>query len=194
MEPNISEYALEVLRNLEDKIYSKPHRYYHGIAHIKELLYELSGVEGIVENATALIYAIWFHDAAYDTTKPDIDNVRESAEGAKEFAYLCAHGTAFAEVLENLVLVTSHSPLYPPKTNDEKLICDLDLTPLAAENFDERTEQIRKEYSHVPDEIFYPERKKVLKKFLDREHIYYTDHFRQKYEAKAKENLRKATA
>ncbi|MFA5888496.1 MAG: hypothetical protein WC852_07345, partial [Candidatus Nanoarchaeia archaeon] len=48
---------------------------------------------------------------------------------------------------------------------------------------------IRKEYSFYADEAYYPVRAWVLERFLAKEHIYHTEKFRNKYEAKARENL-----
>ncbi|WP_255411459.1 hypothetical protein [Lacinutrix sp. Bg11-31] len=39
--------------------------------------------------------------------------------------------------------------------------------------------------------MYKPGRKKVLKHFLDRETLYFTDDFRKKYKIKARENLKK---
>ena len=68
---------------------------------------------------------------------------------------------------------------------------DIDISILGAapERFDAYEEQIRKEYEMVPQKLFNSGRSKVLKSFLDREYIYYTDYFRNKYEEIARDNM-----
>ena len=52
--------------------------------------------------------------------------------------------------------------------------------------------QIRTEYRHVPTSQFRPGRRKVLTTFLERPQIYFTDWFRERYEAPARKNLERA--
>ena len=71
---------------------------------------------------------------------------------------------------------------------------DIDLSILGREvkRFDEYEHQIRQEYAWVPELTFIEGRFAVLKKFLERESIYATDFFRQKYEAQARANMTRA--
>jgi predicted metal-dependent HD superfamily phosphohydrolase len=73
---------------------------------------------------------------------------------------------------------------------------DIDLASLGrpAEVFDENTRLIRKEYPHVADADFARGRREMLGRFLARPRIYYTDFFRDRYEAKARANLSRALA
>ena len=75
---------------------------------------------------------------------------------------------------------------------DEKLIQDLDLKILGenSKKYEDYSNSIREEYSNFCDEIFKPARIKVLKSFLDREHIYNTKFFRDNYEKQARINLK----
>jgi predicted metal-dependent HD superfamily phosphohydrolase len=87
-------------------------------------------------------------------------------------------------------MVTDHADLLP-KTNDEKFIVDIDLSILSKSEFeyDRYEKDIRTEFNFVPRDIYYPVRKTILTKFLDREYIYYTDFFRTNYEEAARLNL-----
>lgn len=52
------------------------------------------------------------------------------------------------------------------------------------------TYNIRSEYSWVPEEEYISARLKIMKGFLDRESLYHTAFFIQKYEAAARDNLK----
>jgi len=88
-------------------------------------------------------------------------------------------------------LATKHIEGRIPKNIDEKFVVDIDLSILGQlqERFDEYEKNIKKEYSQIPEEKFKGGRKIILKKFLDRQNIYFTDFFRKKYELQARENL-----
>jgi predicted metal-dependent HD superfamily phosphohydrolase len=51
---------------------------------------------------------------------------------------------------------------------------------------------IRKEYAWVPEDLFRRERVKILRGFLDRPHIYYHREYRERFEARARDNLEQA--
>ena len=72
-----------------------------------------------------------------------------------------------------LIIATQHDILL--KSNDEKLIVDIDLAILGKSKkiFDQYNRAIRKEYFWVPEDIYLKERKKVLLSFYNRESIYY---------------------
>jgi predicted metal-dependent HD superfamily phosphohydrolase len=172
--------------------YRMPGRFYHNADHIAECFREFISVKHLVNDEHAMRWAIWFHDCVYDPKQNDYENVRRSAEEAIAAAKEEGLDEATLKAVSDLIMVTTHD--HPPVTNDEKIMCDIDLVSLASDNFAERSEQIRKEYSHVTDEAFYPARKAILRKFLEREHIYCTEFFRQKYEEKARANLLEAIA
>jgi predicted metal-dependent HD superfamily phosphohydrolase len=89
----------------------------------------------------------------------------------------------------SLIMATKH--VEPPRNNDERLIADIDLTILGRPTgeYQEYEDGVRQEYGWVQEERFRAGRAEVLARFLAREHIYYTDHFREKYEENARANL-----
>ena len=174
--------------------YRRPNRHFHNLEHITDCFMELNeaiaaGVH--IDNEEALRFAIWFHDYIYEGTLTT--NEELSAKAAYETALREGYDETFARLVERLVLVTKHTDKYLPETNDEQLICDIDLSSLAAEDFSAKTELIREEYKHVPEELFRSERKKILATFNQRPRIYRTQYFHDKHDAKARENLRIAT-
>src|SRR5262249_39345515 len=62
------------------RLYSSPNRAYHNLSHIDSLL-DLSGpFETRVQHYDAVRFAIWFHDAIYETARKD--NEQRSADFA----------------------------------------------------------------------------------------------------------------
>jgi predicted metal-dependent HD superfamily phosphohydrolase len=174
--------------------YSAPGRHFHNLDHIRACLAELDDAirHGVkIEDPEALRFAIWFHDLIYDGTRTD--NEERSAQAARNAATELGHGAKFAAAVERLVLVTKHGIL-EPETPDEALICDIDLASLACSDFEGNTKRIREEYSHLPDEEFYPARRRILAGFLERPRIYRTEFFFAKYETAARQNLLRATS
>lgn len=96
--------------------------------------------------------------------------------------------------VRELILDTRHRA--PPDTPDGRLVGDIDLAILAAEPtaFERYEAGIRREFSWVPGEAFRRRRAEVLRRFLDREHVYSTGLFRERYEARARANLRRSLA
>ncbi len=57
------------------------------------------------------------------------------------------------------------------------------------EVYDLYEKNVRKEFEWVSDDTFESARKKILKSFLNRDSIYYTGYFQERYEERAKKNL-----
>ncbi len=76
--------------------------------------------------------------------------------------------------------------------SDTNFFIDADLAILGASEdvYREYSKRIRREYNFYPDVIYMPGRKKVLKRFLDMSTIFKTTYFQEKYEEKAKMNLK----
>lgn len=70
---------------------------------------------------------------------------------------------------------------------------DADMAILAApeERFAEYDQQIAREYSHLPAPIFRRGRRAFFERLLASEHIFHTPWFRERYEARARANLRR---
>jgi len=143
----------------------------------------------VLRGANAPI-ALWFHDAIYDPLAGD--NERRSAELAR--AALTALGVPSAAVDRIAAYVEAterHSA-----TGDGALVVDIDLTILAARprEFERFEQQIRREYSHVPDALFRAGRRQALERFLLRPHIYQLPQFRDPLERRARDNLERRVA
>ncbi len=168
------------------KRYSEPHRHYHNLSHVSWCLEELAEARSHADHPLEAELAIWFHDAVYDPKRSD--NEETSARYAQDTLGKLIEKEPL-EMVHSLILATRHAE--PPKNNDEKLVADIDLAILGTpiEEYKEYENGVRREYGWVPEDRFKAGRAEVLARFLARKHIYYTDHFREKYEVNARANL-----
>jgi predicted metal-dependent HD superfamily phosphohydrolase len=178
-----------VYRLLSD-LYAEPQRAYHSLRHLTHCLDEFEDARHLAERPNDVEMALWFHDAIYDPKSKD--NERNSAELARRIATEARLPEAFGARVSDLILATQHQGL--PEGADARLLVDIDLAILGRPQgeFDEYEANIRKEYIFVPWPEYRPARSAVLQSFLDRSAIYSTDHFRRKYESRARANLKRS--
>ncbi|WP_431045746.1 HD domain-containing protein [Roseateles sp. L2-2] len=170
--------------------YAEPQRKYHTRQHLEECLALFDEFGGLADRPAEVEMALWFHDAIYDVKGSG--NEERSADWAHE-ALLAAGATGeVADRVRLLVLVTKHDGV--PASVDEQVLVDIDLAILGAERprFDEYERQIRDEYAYVPGFLFRRKRKQILRIFLDRPVLYSTPALRERLDARARENLRRA--
>jgi predicted metal-dependent HD superfamily phosphohydrolase len=172
--------------------YGQPGRAYHTFDHILDCLARFDEAHAPPDRRDPVEAAIWFHDVVYDPHRAD--NEDRSAEWA-ERALSAAHAPVrVVEHIEQLIRMTSHSA---PVTDPEgSLLCDVDLSILGRDEaeFDRYERRIREEYTWVPEPLYRTGRARILSEFLERDRIYQTDHFHDRYEAPARANLRRALA
>lgn len=172
--------------------YAEPHRRYHTLQHLSECLSLSAQDSALAEQPAEVALALWFHDAIHEPGRSD----NEAASAAWAQASLQAAGAepARAQRVHALVMATRHREL--PQASDAQLVVDIDLAILGAPTarFEEYEQQIRAEYAHVPGLIFRAKRRAVLKSFLDREFIYSTASYRDRFESAARSNLQRAIA
>jgi predicted metal-dependent HD superfamily phosphohydrolase len=161
--------------------YSEPHRRYHTLAHIRELLALLPDAHDEV------LAAIWFHDLIYDRQGR---NEERSADVAHEALVDLRFPRAAVDRVTKMILATRD---HEPRDLDEEaiLFLDADLAILGSpsERYREYADAIRFEYSWVPDDVFVPARNGVLQAFLARPNIYRTEIMLRRFEGQARENI-----
>lgn len=184
---------LDAIRRQLTKRYEEPHRAYHGLAHIEALLQGQLAHRQLIHDQQAVMLAIWFHDAVYDTRASD--NEERSAQLAGEMLTEAGCDAALIASVERKVRATQRHE-WTDGDPDTALFLDLDLGILAAspEAYDRYSNQIAKEYDWVPAEAYKQGRAKVLKAFLDRPQIYFTPSLREKWEGQARANLQRELA
>jgi predicted metal-dependent HD superfamily phosphohydrolase len=172
--------------------YAAPERTYHGIAHLDDCLTQLDQAATDAAHRDRVEAALWFHDVVYDSRRDD--NERRSAAWARRLCQELSVPAAITAEIERLVGLTDHRT--PPTDASGRLLCDIDLSILGRppEQFDAYDRAIRGEYASVPEEAYRVGRRRVLEGLLAREALYGTNQFRQRYEATARANLRRALA
>ncbi len=170
------------------KAYSEKHRFYHTSRHIEACLKHLDKTTNLTENSENIELAIWFHDAVYKTRSKN--NELESAQWAVQFLENNGISNKTRVVILDLIMATLHNGEL--KTEDQKLMVDIDLTILGSSSdvYDLFEEQVRKEYKWVPGFIFRKNRKRILKSFINKEFIFKHKYFFDKFEGQARINLK----
>src|SRR3989344_2261547 len=178
--------------------HSEKDRLYHNVAHIKMCLNELDLARHLADDPDAIEFALWFHDAVYNSNKQDQslpdDDESESAGLAQEgITQLLVLPQEFGQKVGSLILATKHSET--PKDIDHQLMVDIDLAILgrSIRLYDIYEQNVRTEYGWVPQEQFTAARIRILKSFLDdRDSIYSTKFFFDRYEEQAEFNLNRS--
>jgi predicted metal-dependent HD superfamily phosphohydrolase len=163
-------------------------RAYHNLGHIADCLREAQTQTLDAESCSILHLALIYHDLVYDVNRKN--NELGSAQIAVEDLIQLGVPTSATDQIFHAVVATAHQSLVQEPLS--QLVCDIDLSTLAVpqEAFQANSEAIRIEYGAIPDEVFYPGRKRIMEKFLEREKIYYTSFYQEHCEAKAQENIR----
>jgi len=178
--------------------YAQPHRGYHDVGHLDELLALAREHTPDLDEAEQL--ALLFHDAVYVPGAPRGDNERLSALLMQAtVAALAREDAAFAlspaslERAARIIAATTHAA--PPPAEAAR-VCDLDLWRLAAPwvAFQEHALGIRHEYLHLfPDEAaFWSARNTFYRAMLAKPRLFATDTFVEKFEVPARRNMTRA--
>lgn len=188
----------------------EPHRTYHGPAHLTHVLDSLVVLDPDQTAPRAVALALWFHDAVHDGAA-GADEAASAALVGEMLGALGARSTAVgtaeaqgtqgvkgaawvestevAEVQRLVLLTTLHDPA--PDDYAGALVCDADLAILASapDRYTRYTEQVRREYTHVPDEVFAPARAEILERLLDAGPFFRTAVGSERWEAAARRNV-----
>ncbi len=168
--------------------YAEPRRAYHNLSHIQALLQHAESFRHKLQNYDTVAFAIWFHDAIYNTRKGD--NEEKSAELAAEILGKLSLPRELIATVQQMILETKNHQLLN-NSADLKLFLDFDLSILGTseEVYQHYSQAIRKEYSWVPYFLYRKGRKKVLESFLKRERLYFTDAMKARLETQARRNI-----
>ena len=169
--------------------YAEPNRYYHSERHLDECLRELGGVTDITEASREVLqWAILWHDAIYDATRSD--NEELSADLAAEELTACKVDKSIAEEVARLIMLTKGHRVEAADSLGALLV-SIDLSILGSDEgrYREYVEGVRKEYAHVPDEAWRVGRSAVLTHLLRAESLYPDPTFRARFEEQARKNM-----
>lgn len=173
--------------------YREPQRHYHTTEHVDELLGLLQVLRAHAVRTDLVAWAIWFHDAVYDPTRPD--NEAESAALARQRLPGLGLQPSDVEAVSRMVLATAGHQ-WRDGVADTALFLDLDLSILAArpERYDAYVAQVRAEYAFVPEQTFVYKRAQLLRAWLARSSLYFTEVGRARFEAAARDNIARELA
>jgi predicted metal-dependent HD superfamily phosphohydrolase len=168
--------------------YSEPHRFYHTLEHVNEVLKVVGKLADVAADTSAIQLAIWFHDAVYDPRATD--NEERSATLAGELLRPRGVPEPALQHVAAMIRATAHSPTAEVDA-DTAVLLDADLAILSAEErrYARYAADIRREYAWVDDAAYRAGRTKVLQSFLDRPRIYRTERMHAVAEEPARRNL-----
>lgn len=170
--------------------WSEPHRRYHNVEHLSRVLDGVEEFGDHAEDLAAVQFAAWFHDAIYDSSPGSEASEERSAQLAEaRLPPLGVSDERLAEVAR-LVRVTNGHVVDRGDSNGA-VLCDADLAVLggAPGAYAAYARAIRAEYAHIPDELFRHGRAAVLRSLLELPALFRTAVARDRYEARARENL-----
>lgn len=179
----------EVFAELHDR-YTAPYRRFHNLDHIHDCLHRVDEVAQLLNDPGAVELAIWFHDAVYDVGSTT--NERRSAE---MFIAMSA-GAPFGlrHRVCSLIMATRHARKV--QGNDRSFMVDIDLSGFGApwDDFMESGARLREEASSISEDQYHVGQVGFLDRLRRRQYFFATEYFRDRYEATARQNLRRLLA
>ena len=167
-----------------------PYRRYHTLEHIHDCLRRLDDVALLLDDPDAVELGLWFHDAIYD-----MDSGTNEQRSAELFERL-AEGAdpAFRKRVRALIMATRHQG--GERNHDRRFIVDIDLAGFGApwKEFMRNGALLREESPAKTDAQYHSGQIWFLERLQRRRHFFATGYFRERYEAKARENLRRLLA
>ena len=186
-----NQLAHQMYMRIEEK-YSESHRKYHNLQHLRELFSYVDEYEDLIEEKALVELAIWYHDVIYSVLRPAKNELKSAQFALKEIP----EGVLSEAEKERLFcwIESTKKHAIPEKhaTLSGQLFMDFDMAIIAAprEKYKVYAQSIRDEYGIYPDLLYKPGRRKALESFLAGGELFLTDIFRDKYEEKARNNLR----
>lgn len=175
--------------------YGEPHRKYHTVRHLTEVLDAVDELAEFADDADAVRLAAWFHDAIYEidvgSAAGTISNEEASARLAESALRdaLDVGAVRLAEVLRLIRLTERHS--VGAGDRNGAVLSDADLAIRASPTrYAQYARAVREEYRAVPEDLFGAGRVAVLRGLLDESVLFRTPAARARYEERARQNMR----
>ncbi|WP_435746251.1 HD domain-containing protein [Nocardioides sp. SYSU DS0663] len=183
----------EELRDRLAAAYAAPGRDYHDTRHLAEVLARLAELaeRGAAYDRVPVLLAAWFHDGVYD-------GERDAEERSAVWAEDALEGLVPPDVVAEVARLVRLTETHRPEDGDANgsALSDADLAILAApdERYREYVASVRREFAHLPDELFRKGRAQVLRALAEKEHLFHTAWARAQWEAPARANLERELA
>lgn len=169
-----------------EKKYTQEGRYYHTLAHIKDVLDHIKASSISNLEKQLLTHVAVFHDVIY--IPGATDNEYQSAQFASFWLEKLGINSIDKNSISQLILATSNHTSDDPLT---QLFLDMDLSILGSSTkiYTQYCEAIRKEYKKISLLLYRKGRKRFLKQILRRMHIFNTEQYHACYEQQARINI-----
>jgi len=171
-----------------EKKHSAKSRHYHSLVHLNDLHKQLKFVQHKIDNWNVVLFTLFYHDIVYNALKSN--NEEKSAKIAVQRLAKMGVSSEEVELCKNQILATkSHLKSANMDTN---YFTDADLSILGRQEdvYRRYCRNVRKEYFIYPTLLYNRGRKKVVQHFLAMDKIFKTKEFYDKYEGRARENLK----
>ena len=169
--------------------------------HIHHLIKNCIRYSKDIHNVTVILLSIWFHDIIYDPTKHNnevmsiqVFNVfiEHLMKNFGDNIYKMLTKEMIQKVIDYIDATIKHQ--IKKEYIDDKDIewfLDFDLAILGEQEdiYQLYMKNIRKEYIHVQSPMFEQKRSEVMRRFLNREQLYFSNEFIQKFENIARQNV-----
>lgn len=167
--------------------YSEAKRQYHTIAHLEAMISNLNEVKEKIKDWDTTLFAVFYHDVIYKASSSS--NEADSAKLTMERLSTIAYPANKIAKCANMILATKQH--LTSEDNDTNFLLDADLAILGTseEEYQKYKDQIREEYSVYPDFMYNSGRRKTMQQFLNRDTIYKTAYFINKFNQQAKNNI-----
>ena len=174
--------------------YKEPHRRYHTVRHLTEVLHVVDQLASEADDLDAVRLAAWFHDAVYQSgaghPTDDVSNEEASALLAElVLANLGVPAPRVAEVARLVRLTEKHAA--DVGDHNASVLFDADLAILAAApaRYEQYTQAVREEYREIPEDLFRPGRAQILNALLQAPALYRTPAAYVHLESRARANV-----
>jgi predicted metal-dependent HD superfamily phosphohydrolase len=182
-------------RELERK-YTSSRRHYHGLHHIQALLQFCETYAGQLQDRDVVTFSVFYHDIIYNVLRKD-NEPRSARLAVKRLLALGVPANKAEQVKIFIEATQTHTVSSDVTyTTDLQLFLDFDMSILGSDwdDYEAYTRQVRREYRIYPDKLYYPGRRQFLQHCLQAEFIFQTQVFRERYEARARENMARELA
>ncbi|AEV97301.1 hypothetical protein A4D02_16970 [Niastella koreensis] len=176
--------------------YTSSRRHYHNLQHIQALLDLRDNYAAQLMDADVVAFSVFYHDIIYNVLRKD-NEPRSAQVAIKRLQALSVPPEKTEQVKLYIDATQTHAiTATVTHTGDLQLFLDFDMSILGAgwAAYEAYTQQVRREYRIYPDKIYYPGRKQFLQHCLQAGHLFQTPVFRDRYEARARENIKQELA
>lgn len=172
--------------------YTSSNRAYHNEEHIARCLNELESVRHLAENPQAVEMALWCHDVIYIVGQKE--NEKLSSDWAYDIAVrYMGLSPDFGKKTKKFILLTEAEST--PEGIDSMIVHDCDWAVLGSRprDYDDYERGIMREYIAIMSAKAYRKgRIKFLEGVSSPNPIFLTDNFRERYEKRARQNVKMA--